>query len=345
MIKIIKDFSLINNNSFGIEAKADFFVEYSSETDLINFLKSQSTKNINYFNLGGGCNVLFIADYKGYILNSQIKGIEIISKGSNEVILKVGSGETWDDFVLYCVDNFFQGAENLSLIPGSVGASAVQNIGAYGVEAKDIIYAVDTINSKGKKKQYLNAECNFSYRHSIFKETPSYFNTPVITYVYFKLRINSNTYNLEYGNLKEALIHSEKELNLKNIREAIIEMREKKLPDYHTIGNAGSFFKNPIISKEKFNSLIAEYPNMPHYNAANNHIKLSAGWLIEQCGWKGKTQNNAGVYKLQALVLINATGRASGKDILSLSNAIQKDVYNKFGVNIDKEIVVVENPL
>ncbi len=340
MLNTKKDFQLLNYNTFRIQANASFFVEYDSEQDLMSFLSTKDAK-LPYLQIGKGSNLLIMGDINAYVLYSKILGIEQIQSSDKEVILKVGAGVIWDNFVEYCVNNDLYGAENLSFIPGQVGASAIQNIGAYGVEAKDIIYAVETIDSNCNKKVYKNDECAYSYRHSIFKEVKSIYNNPIITYVYYKLKTNEN-YHLDYGNLAMALKEKNKSLSIKNVRNTIIEIRENKLPNPNIIGSAGSFFMNPIISKQKLEKLKLSYPNIPWYKIENNYdsVKISAAWLIDKCNWKGKSLGPASVYDKQALVIIN-NGGAKGNDILALANAILSSVSTTFNINLEMEVIKV----
>lgn len=277
-------------------------------------------------------------DYEGTVIRSAICGITP-SRNGNDVMVRCGSGEVWDDVVAYCVANGFYGSENLSLIPGDVGASAVQNIGAYGAEVKDIIQSVEAVEiATGKKVEFAAADCRYGYRQSRFKN--EWKNRYFITYVTYRLSLKFNP-QLEYGNILGAL--NEKGIrkpSAKQLRDTIIEIRQSKLPDPKVLGNAGSFFMNPIVSREHFEKLLEEYPQMPHYYIDKEHEKIPAGWMIDQCGWKGKALGNAAVHDKQALVLVNRGG-ATGNEVVELCNTIRKDVKEKFGIDIHPEVNVI----
>jgi UDP-N-acetylmuramate dehydrogenase len=259
----------------------------------------------------------------------------MLEENEQEVFVRVGAGEVWDDFVAYTVDKGWYGAENLSLIPGEVGASAVQNIGAYGVEAKDLIVEVETIEvATGEERIFTNAECAYAYRESAFKLSLK--GQYIVTKVSYRLK-KTPCYHLDYGNVRAELEKSGIALTLSNVREGIIKIREGKLPDPKVQGNAGSFFMNPIISRTHFEALLAEYPQMPHYVVDAEKVKVPAAWMIDQCGWKGKRLGNAGVHDKQALVLVNCGG-ATGEEVIHLSQEIQKSVFEKFGVCISPEV-------
>ena len=270
-------------------------------------------------------------------MHSQIKGIEITEETDTEVFLRVGAGVVWDDFVAFCVEHNWYGAENLSLIPGEVGASAVQNIGAYGAEVKDLVTEVETIDLNGEKRVFQNAECQYAYRNSIFKrpEMKVYF----VTYVNFRLS-KVESYKLDYGTILRDLEKAE-HITLPLVRQTIINIRQSKLPDPKVLGNAGSFFTNPMVSREKWQSLLAQYPNMPYYEVDAERVKIPAGWMIEQAGWKGKALGAAAVHEKQALVLVNLGG-ATGSDIVALSEAICRDVKQQFGIEIHPEVNYIE---
>jgi len=337
-MKIETNFSLLPYNTFGLNVFCRQFCEYNTVSELENFIKSGALETSDWFHIGGGSNLLFLRDYDGLILHSNIKGIKIVEETEKDCSVRVGSGEVWDDFVGWCVKNQLGGVENLSSIPGEVGASPVQNIGAYGVEAKDVIQCVETISVKDASfRTFENAACRFAYRNSIFKEE----NSHIVTHVVFRLqKLPFYNYKLEYGKIREAL-SSYPEINLSNIRDVIISVRSEKLPDPKKLGNAGSFFKNPVISREKFTQLQKEYPSMPHYPVGEEEEKIPAGWLIEQSGWKGKSHKQAGVYDKQALVLVNRGG-ATGNEIWELASKIQKSVSKKFGIQIEPEVKIVE---
>jgi len=332
---IIKEnISLLSYNTFGIDAKADYFIEYSSVEELQTALKSEIVKSNRLLHIGGGSNLLFMKDFKGVILHSAINFIKKVSEDADTVMLEAGAVVNWDDFVAYTVENGWGGVENLSLIPGEVGASAVQNIGAYGVEVQDVITEVNAVEIKtGESKTFSVEDCQYGYRESIFKKELK--GKYIITSVLFKLQ-KQPEYKLNYQHL-EAEVLKNGDINLQNIRQTIIAVRESKLPDPKIFGNAGSFFMNPVISKAHFNELLAQYPQMPHYFVSETEEKVPAGWLIDQCGWKGKQIGNAGVHDKQALVLVNKGG-ATGAEIVYLAEQIQASVKTKFGIELRAEV-------
>ena len=331
---IKQNISLLSYNTFGIDVKANYFAEYESIVELHEILNSETVKLNNILHIGGGSNLLFLNDFKGLILHSKIKSIKVIREDEDFVIMEVGSGVVWDDFVAYCVTNGYGGVENLSLIPGEVGASAVQNIGAYGVEVQDLILEVKALEiESAQTRTFQVEECNYGYRISIFKNELK--GKYIITSVVFKLS-KKPAFKLNYQLLEEEVLKNG-EITLQNIRKTIIAIRESKLPDTKLLGNAGSFFMNPVISKWKFVDLQVLYPNIPHYFVTENEEKLPAGWLIDQCGWKGKSIGNAAVHDKQALVLINK-GDATGAEIVQLASEIQKSVKEKFGIELQTEV-------
>jgi UDP-N-acetylmuramate dehydrogenase len=332
---IIKEnISLLSYNTFGIDAKADYFIEYSSVEELQTALKSEIVKSNRLLHIGGGSNLLFMKDFKGVILHSAINFIKKVSEDADTVMLEAGAVVNWDDFVAYTVENGWGGVENLSLIPGEVGASAVQNIGAYGVEVQDVIIEVNAVEIEtGESKIFSVEDCQYGYRESIFKKELK--GKYIITSVVFKLQKQAQ-FKLNYQHL-EAEVLKNGDINLQNIRQTIIAVRESKLPDPKIFGNAGSFFMNPVISKAHFNELLAQYPQMPHYFVSETEEKVPAGWLIDQCGWKGKQIGNAGVHDKQALVLVNKGG-ATGAEIVYLAEQIQASVKTKFGIELRAEV-------
>ena len=333
-MKIFRDYSLLPHNTFGMDVKASVFIEYASVEELKEVL-SLYVKDNQWLHIGKGSNLLFTGDFSGIILHSAIRGYEVIHEDTNEVVVRVGAGEVWDDFVAMTVENEWYGAENLSLIPGEVGASAVQNIGAYGVEAKDLIVGVEAIEvSTGKESIFKNEECGYAYRESVFKSSLKF--QYLVTHVSYRLK-KTPCYHLDYGNIRLELEKQKVRLTLANVRQAIISIREAKLPDPKLQGNAGSFFMNPVISRKHFEALLVDYPLMPHYEVDAESIKIPAAWMIDQCGWKGKRLGRAGVHDKQALVLVNLGG-AVGTEVIALSEAIQKSVYEKFGINILPEV-------
>lgn len=322
-------------NTFGISAKCKTLFEYDSIEDLEKIIESIDLKKDNIFNIGSGSNLLFTKDFDGIMLHSKINDIQIEERTNESVLIKVGAGMIWDDFVALTVDNALYGAENLSLIPGTVGASAVQNIGAYGVEAKDIIEKVYCIDLLTNKKIVLaNKDCQFGYRDSIFKHQKNTFL--IVTHVSFRLQINGEL-KLDYGTIRQELGDQTPSLSL--VRKTIIKIRETKLPDPKKLGSAGSFFKNPIISTTHYECLKKQYENIPSYEVENGR-KIPAAWLIEQCGWKGKRVSDAGVHPIQPLVLVNY-GNANGKEIVELAQSIQQDVQTKFNITIEPEAIFI----
>ena len=322
-------------NTFGIDVTAARFLEYGSEDELRELIAAGQVV-APWLHIGGGSNLLFIKDYEGTVLHSRIGGLEVTSEDEEHVSVRVGAGVVWDDFVAYCVERHWYGAENLSLIPGEVGASAVQNIGAYGVEVKDLITSVETINMAREKRIYGVDECGYSYRKSLFKQPEM--KTVFVTYVNFCLGKREH-YTLDYGTIRQEL-EKYPVLNLEILRRVIIDIRQSKLPDPKVMGNAGSFFMNPIVPKEKLEALQQEYPRIPYYELADGRVKIPAGWMIDQCGWKGKALGPAAVHDKQALVLVNLGG-AKGSDILALSDAVRASVHEKFGIDIHPEVNLI----
>ncbi len=337
-MKDFYDFNLKEHNTFGIDVKCRRFIEFESVDELLQIVNSLTDADKPLLVLGGGSNMLFTADYEGTVLHSAIKG-HVAVQTDEGIMLRCGSGEVWDDIVSLCVSNRMYGAENLSLIPGDVGASAVQNIGAYGAEAKDIILKVEAVDLQtGKMCEFTNEECEYAYRKSKFKG--EWRNRFVITYVTYKL---SEVFCpcLDYGNIRAEL----EKRNIKvptaeQLRNVIIDIRNEKLPDPKVEGNAGSFFMNPVVPKAKYEELVARFGNVPHYSVDDNNEKIPAGWMIDQCGWKGKSLGKAGVHSRQALVLVNRGG-AEGKDIVALCDAIKRDVRDKFGIDIVPEVNII----
>ena len=332
-MKEYKDYSLLNHNTFGMDVKAKRYVEYDSEEELKTLIPTLEGEVLH---MGGGSNLLFKGDFAGTVLHSAIRGIEIVEEKGDEVLVRVGAGEVWDDFVAWAVEHGYGGVENLSLIPGEVGASAVQNIGAYGVEAKDVIALVEALElSNGQKRIFGNLECDYAYRQSIFKNQLK--GKYAITYVTYRLQ-KQPTMKLEYGNIK-AVLGDQEEVTIQSVRQAIIDIRNAKLPDPKVQGNAGSFFMNPVVSREKFLSIQKDYPQMPFYEVEGG-VKIPAGWMIDQCGWKGKALGKAGVHDKQALVLVNLGG-ATSDEIITLCDTICQDVREKFGIDIHPEVNLI----
>lgn len=322
-------------NTFGLDVKAGRWLEYASVEEL-KVLIAEGQISSPYLHVGSGSNLLFLGDFEGTVLHSAIKSIELVNQDAEKVWLRVGAGVIWDDFVAYCVERGYYGVENLSLIPGEVGASAVQNIGAYGVEVKDLISCVETVDVHGDKRVFGVEECGYAYRNSVFKrpDMKSFF----VTHVTFALN-KAEQYTLNYGTIRQEL-EKYPQIDLATVRQVIVSIRESKLPDPKVLGNAGSFFMNPIVTRTKYEMLLQEYPSMPSYQVDATHVKIPAGWMIEQCGWKGKSLGNAAVHDKQALVLVNCGG-ATGADIVALSDAVRAAVREKFGVEIHPEVNMI----
>ena len=330
-MKIIENCPLLGRNTFGMDVKAECLAEWSSPDELRMLLPDAKRPLLT---VGGGSNLLFTGDFKGTVLHSTIESIDVIGETTDYVQVRVGSGVVWDDFVAYAVLHGWWGVENLSAIPGEVGASAVQNIGAYGVEAKDVIETVYTICLEdGSEREFSNTECRYAYRQSIFKNELK--GRYAVTYVQFKLSLKPQP-RLGYGAL-ETEVGSMGEPTLENIRNAVIRIRAGKLPDPKVLGNAGSFFMNPVISVQEFNDLKNSYPDIPSYPAPDGMVKVPAGWLIEKAGWKGRSLGPAAVYEKQALVLVNKGG-ATGTDVMRLADAVIKEVKEKFGITLSTEV-------
>lgn len=340
LMKEFRNYSLIPYHTFGMDVKADLLIEYSSVNELKQVITQYDLTHTRWLHIGSGSNLLFTDDYHGIVLHSAIRGYELIHETANEVWVCAGAGEVWDDFVAFSVRNQWFGAENLSLIPGEVGASAVQNIGAYGIEAKDLIISVETIEvSTGKERTFCVNECGYAYRESVFKkELKGKF---IVTHVTYKLSKQPG-FHLAYGNVRAELEKRGEEPTLELVRQTIINIREAKLPDPKVQGNAGSFFMNPVISRQQYENLLKDFPDMPHYDIDNEQVKVPAAWMIDRCGWKGKAMGRAGVHDKQALVLVNLGG-ATGSEVIELSKAIQSSVFERFGVNINPEVNFITN--
>ncbi len=337
MLEIKQNYSLKDLNTFGIAAKAKFFVVVRTIDELKEALQSEEAKGISIFILGGGSNMLLTKDLDYFVIKLDLQDFEITSENERIAIVRAGAGFVWHDFVLKTLDRSLFGLENLSLIPGSVGACPIQNIGAYGVEIKDTMYQLEALNLDTLEIEiFSNSQCKFDYRESVFKSELK--GKYVIINVSFQLSKTPDL-KMEYGAIKSEL----EALNItvptpKDVSTAIINIRSSKLPDPNKIGNSGSFFKNPVISNTIFAPLLKKHPQIAHYKVDDNHTKLAAGWLIDQCGWKGKTINNSyGVHKKQALVLVNYGG-ASGKEIFDLSSDIIQSVKDTFGVALTREV-------
>jgi UDP-N-acetylmuramate dehydrogenase len=336
---IHENYSLRPLNTFGIDATAKYFAGFASLDDARALLSDEKFGKEKKLVLGGGSNILFTRDFNGLVLKNELKGIELVKEDADHYYVKAGAGENWHLFVTHCIDHGYAGIENLSLIPGNVGAGPMQNIGAYGVELKDTFHELEALNIHTlETEKFSNADCRFGYRESIFKREAR--DKYIISSV--TLRLNKKpVFNTSYGAIeKELEAMGVKELSIKAISQAVINIRRSKLPDPAQVGNAGSFFKNPVVSAEKYESLKREYPDVVGYKNSPTETKLAAGWLIEQCGWKGKSFGDAGVHKLQALVLVNY-GNAEGEEIYNLSQRILDSVFEKFGVELEREVNIV----
>ncbi len=337
-MQVLRDFSLKDYNSFGIDVKAGKFVSIKN----LEVLRAALRKNYasELFVLGGGSNMLLTQDIRKTVLHIALKGREVISENENEVIVQAAAGENWHQFVLWTLEQDFGGLENLSLIPGNVGTAPIQNIGAYGVELKDSFSSCKAMNVQTlEEKEFSLEDCEFDYRNSVFKNRLK--DQYIITSVKFRLTKKDHKLHTEYGAIRSEL---EKQgitsPSIQDISKAVIAIRNSKLPDPKKIGNSGSFFKNPIIDKEQFEKLKAEFPEIPSYHVSDKQIKVPAGWLIDQAGFKGYRSGDAGVHKHQALVLVNY-GAATGQEILSLSKNIQQTIKNKFGIDLETEVNII----
>lgn len=338
MLHLLSDFSLKELNTFHLPATAKYFLNVDSAEEIIPFFeKNKSLLDEKRLFLGGGSNLLFISNFDGLILHPTIPGIQIVKETNEQIYVEAGAGVMWDQFVAYCVENGWYGLENLSLIPGNIGAIPVQNIGAYGVEAESVISTVKGIDLKWMEfKTYEHDACEFNYRNSLFKCRLK--ENFMVTSVVFHLS-KQPLFILNYGAL-ESEVKRYGEINLTNVRRAVISIRESKLPDPAITGNAGSFFKNPLVSEAFASQLKLQYPEIPLYTSESGKMKVAAGWLIQNTGWKGRSMGKAAVHDQQALVIINKGG-ASGKEILDLSERIKEDVFNKFNIQLEKEVQVV----
>jgi UDP-N-acetylmuramate dehydrogenase len=334
---IFENISLKKYNTFGLDYFAAKMIHIKTENEAVDVLKGIVKLEEPLLIIGGGSNILFTGDFKGTIIYPGIKGIKIEEKSDDSVLVSAGAGLNWDEFVSWTVTNGFGGLENLSLIPGNVGSTPIQNIGAYGVEVKDVIESVRTIKtSDGSVRIFNKRECEFAYRDSFFKNKGK--GKYLVTRVYYRLSLNP-VLNLNYGSLNEE-INKLGNVSLQNIRQGVINIRRSKLPDPEIIGNAGSFFKNPVVPDIIANDLKIKFPGMPVYDDKIGFKKLAAGWLIDQCGWRGKRKGNAGVHEKQALVLINC-GNATGIEIYNLSCDIKRSVRDKFRIELEREVEIV----
>lgn len=337
-MKDIRHYDLTAHNTFGIHAHCRRFIEYTSVEEAMQIASSLSTDDRPLLIVGAGSNLLLRGDFDGTVIHAAVLGREVQER-DDDVLLRCGAGETVDNVIDYAVAQGWHGAENLSLIPGEVGASAVQNIGAYGVEACEIICHVEAVDlSTGEQVLIPAADCHYAYRDSRFKH--EWKNRFLITYVTYRLSKHFSP-RLDYGNIRSFLADRQCENpTARQLRDAIIAIRNEKLPDVNQVGNAGSFFVNPVVPRSQFLSLLQQYPDMPHYDIDDQRVKIPAGWLIQQCGWKGRSLGRAGVYERQALILVNRGG-ATGDEIVRLCETIQQDVWNRFAIAIRPEVNIV----
>ena len=333
-IAISHNYSLREHNTFGLEAKARQFIDYYSVEELVEILPALRDSGEPILHIGGGSNLLFTRDFEGTILHSCIKFIEEVSRDGLEVVVRVGSGVKWDDFCAEMARRNYYGSENLSYIPGEVGASAIQNIGAYGVEVESIIQQVETIEvSSGEPRVFDNSECEYGYRDSIFKNRLQ--GKYIVTAVVYRLS-TVPVVHLDYGPLQQLRSH-EGAPTAQEVRDAVIAIRQSKLPEPDELGSAGSFFKNPVVPVEVFRQIAASYTDVPHYVVSEDEIKIPAAWLIDQCGWKGKRHGGAAVYEKQPLILVNED-HATPADIMELATLIEQSVMEKFNIQLSPEV-------
>jgi UDP-N-acetylmuramate dehydrogenase len=336
---MLENVSLKSHNTFGVEASTKWFCQIKSVDDLRSVIDDKRFTSNNRLLLGGGSNVLFTRNWNGLIAKIELLGREVVKEDDNFVWVKAGAGENWHQFVLWCLERNLAGLENLSLIPGNVGASPMQNIGAYGIEIKDTFESLEAVElSTGNLLTFNAKDCEFGYRESVFKR--KYKNQFAITSVTYRLN-KIPAVNTAYGAIEQELERMQiRELSIQAVSKAVINIRQSKLPDPKVLGNAGSFFKNPTISAEQFSELQKAFPEIPNYPAPNNQVKLAAGWLIEQCGWKGKRMGNCGMHEKQALVLVNY-GDATGQEIYDHSTRVLEAVQQKFGVELEREVNII----
>ena len=337
-MEILENFSLKNYNTFGIEAKARQFISVHTLTELRTVL--EENKSQNKFILGGGSNMLLTKDIDALVIHVDLKGKKIIEEDDDFVWVESQAGENWHEFVIWTIDQNFGGLENMSLIPGNVGTTPVQNIGAYGTEIKDTFDSCEAMEIENQEmKTFTKTECHFGYRESVFKNEAK--DQYIITSVVFKLTKRNHKINVSYGDITAELAKNNiTNPTLKEVSNAVIAIRESKLPDPKELGNSGSFFKNPILLKSDFEKIHQKFPEMKYYEVSETEVKVPAGWLIEQAGFKGKRFGDAGIHKNQALVLVNY-GNATGQEILDVSKTIQKTIFKTFGINIEAEVNVI----
>ncbi len=340
MVEVFENFSLKQLNTFGVDVKTRYFVEFTTDDDIIGFLKETDVRGMPVLILSGGSNILFTKDFDGWVFKISTKGIERMAETRKNVYVKAKAGEVWNDLVKYAVANKLGGIENLSLIPGCVGAAPVQNIGAYGVEQSNHYHSLEAINIyDGVVRKFTRGECRFGYRNSVFKkELSQRFIILSVTYRLDKTPEIITKYGALELELKSWGIDNP---DIENVSDAVIAIRNRKLPDPSQLGNAGSFYKNPTVTVQQYNELKEKYPGLIAFTSGKDHYKLAAGWMIDALGWRGYRRGDAGVCDTQALVLVNH-GNASGEEILSLANEIEKSVFDNFGVRLEREVNVIE---
>jgi len=339
MMEVWENVDLFPFNTFKMSARARYFVTVSSVNEVRQLITTQLFKEGPFLILGGGSNILLTGDFDGLVIKNELKGIDVVGKTDNTAKIRAGSGEVWHDLVMYCVSNDYGGIENLSLIPGTVGAAPIQNIGAYGREVREVIEEVEAISlENGDLVTFTNEQCRFGYRESVFKQELK--NKYFISSITLDLTRNIHNLNTGYGAITEALKRRKLEASVKTTSDAVIEIRSGKLTNPEQVGNAGSFYKNPTITQDKYSALKKKYPSIPSFPGEHHMVKVPAAWLIEQCGWKGQRFGNIGVHKDQALVLVNY-GNAEGSAMLELSRKIQQSVEENFGIRLQPEVNVI----
>jgi len=338
-MEILKNISLKPYNTFAIDVKAAGFVELHDVNELLQLQQEGHFQANSFLIQGGGSNILFTDDFDGLVIRNRIGGIEAQEQDHGKVLLKAGAGIVWDELVHHCIEKGYGGIENLVLIPGSVGASPLQNIGAYGVELKDTFYSLDALDiNTGEVRTFSKDDCAFGYRDSVFKKE---LKGKYIILSVSLLLSSTHVPDVSYGAIRDEL-ESMGIVNpgIREVGEAVATIRQKKLPDPEEIGNAGSFFKNPVIDEQIFEEIRNRYPDMPSYKGETGMVKVPAGWMVEKCGWKGQTLGNAGVHDRQALVLVNR-GDATGKEVLHLARRIKASVFDEFGIDLEMEVNII----
>lgn len=338
-MKIFKNFSLQEHNTFGIQVITDYYIQIEDRGDLNLLTEQIDFSNDKYFILGVGSNILFTNNFNGYIIQNRCSEIKVTEQNNDYYLIRADAGCIWDNFVEFCLNTGVYGAENLSGIPGTVGASAVQNIGAYGREVSEFIYKVEFFDLIEKQFKTISAnDCKFTYRNSIFKNELK--DRALITSVTYRFP-KKNELKINYADLEIYFSTNKIEINPISIRNAVLLVRNSKLPDYKITGNAGSFFKNPIVDSIKFKHLLSIFPDLKYFPVEENKYKIAAGWMIDKCGLKGFVYENAAVHEKQALVLINKTGKATGREILELSEMVKAKVFNTFEVTLESEVIIL----